>query len=150
MLSVLLLTLRKFSVQFRKGKTYLEERYGVIPFLSEKNFNPAGGFIIYLELVAKLHANQNSLHDYLFPNIVIKKGIEYLCDRPVAYNYFSKLLKVEASLAHLSCAALKLSLHSLRRGPVTKAVNAGTLDFNIQKLMRFSSLADHQFLLQNS
>ena len=31
-----------FSVQFRKGKAYLEARYGVIPFFSEKNFNPAG------------------------------------------------------------------------------------------------------------
>ena len=38
-----------------------------------------------------------------------------------------KTQKTEAFLAHLSCVKLKLKLdlHSLRRGPVTKAVNAG-------------------------
>ena len=63
-------------------------------------------------------------------------------------------------MAHLSCIDLKqkLGLHSLRRGPVTRAVNAGTADFNVQKLMRVSSIsmvdyysvADHQFLLKTS
>ena len=67
---------------------------------------------------------------------------------------------MEVSLAHLSCVELKekLGLHSLRRGPVTKAINAGTSDFRVQKMMRVSSLAmvdhysvaDHQFLLQTS
>ena len=55
---------------------------------------------------------------------MIKQGIEYLCDRPLAFDYFLKLLKTEVSLAQLSCAELKLGLHSLRRGPVTEAVNA--------------------------
>ena len=92
------------------------------------------------------------------PNILVKKGIEYLCDHPVAYNYSLKILKAEASLAYLSCAALKLGLHSLSSGPVTIAVNAGTLNFNVQKLMRVSSVeivdhysvADHQFLFTTS
>ena len=97
------------------------------------------------------HATQNSEQDFLFPNVVIKKGVVTLCDRPVAYNYFLKKLKMEASLAHLSCVELKekLGLHCLRRGPVTKA-------FRVQKMVRVSSLAmvdhysveDHQFLLQ--
>ena len=47
----------------------------------------------------------------------------------------------------------KLGLHSL-----TKAINAGTSDFRVQKMMRVSSfsmldhysVADHQFLLQTS
>ena len=66
----------------------------------------------------------------------------------------------KASLAHLSCVELKekLGLHSLRRGPVTKTVNAGTSDFRVQKMMRVSSLAMvdhysvalHQFLLKTS
>ena len=107
-----------------------------------------------------MHATQNTDQDFLFPNVVIKKGVVTLCDRPVAYNYFLKKLKMEASLAHLSCVELKekLGLHSLRRGPVTKAINAGTSDFRVQKMMRVSSLsmvdhysvADHQFLLQTS
>ena len=59
---------------------YKQSRFGVTPFFKEKDFNPAGVFIIYLERVAMLHANQNTLHDYLFPNIVIKQGFEYLCD----------------------------------------------------------------------
>ena len=87
-----------------------------------------------------MHAIQNSVHEYLFPNINIKQDIEYLCDRPVAYDYFLKLLKAEASLAYLSCVELKLKwgLHSLRRGPATKVLNAGTSDFKVQKLMRVS------------
>ena len=92
------------------------------------------------------------------PNVPVKKDLVVLCDRPVAYNYFLKLLKTKASLAHLSCVELKLKLHSLRRGPVTKAVNAGTSDFRVQKMMRVASLsmvdhysvADHKFLLQTS
>ena len=92
--------------------------------------------------------------------MVLKKGVVTLCDRPVAYNYFLKLLKTEASLAHLSCVNLKekLGLHSLRRGPVTKAVNAGTSDYRVQKMMHVSSLnmvdhysmTDHKFLFQTS
>ena len=83
-----------------------------------------------------------------------------MCDIPVAYNYFLKKLEMEASLAHLSCLDLKEKLghHSLRRGPVTKAINAGTSEFRVQKMMGLSSLsmvdpysvADHQFLLQTS
>ena len=52
----------------------------------------------------------------------------------------------------------KLGLHYLRRGPVTRAVNVSNADFNVQKLMRVSSIsmvdyysvADHQFLLKTS
>ena len=82
-----------------------------------------------------------------------------MCDTPVTYNAILKKLKMEASMAHLSCIDLKqkLGLHSLRRGPVTKTVNADTADFNVQKMMRVSSIsmvdyysvADHQFLLKD-
>ena len=149
-----------YSVQFFKGKTYLESRFGVIPFLPSNDFNPAGIFLHYLEVVASMHATQNSSRDYLFPNVTIKKLVITLSDTAVQYNPFLKKLKQETSLAHLSCAELKLKLglHSLRRGPVTKAVNACTADFNVQKLMTVSSLvmvdyysvADHQFLLATS
>ena len=77
-------------------------------------------------------------------------------DRPVAYNHFLKILKAETSLAHLYCAALKLGLHSLGWGPVTKAVTAGTSNFDIQKrvssvdMVDHYSVADHQFLLKTS
>ena len=109
-----------------------------------------------------MHAIQNSSQDYLFPNVTIKKNVVTLSDTPVQYNAFlkKKKLKIEASLVHLSCVELKLKLglHSLRRGPVTRAVNAGTADFNVQKLMRVSSMrmvdyysvADHQILLKTS
>ena len=79
---------------------------------------------------------------------------------PVKYDAFLRKLKSEASLAHLSCSELKLrlGLHSLRRGPVTEAVNAGTSDLHVQKLMRVDSLrmvnyyseADHKLLLAAS
>ena len=39
-----------FSVQFFKGKTYLESRFGVIPNIPSRDFNPAGVFIIILKL----------------------------------------------------------------------------------------------------
>ena len=49
-------------------------------------------------------------------------------------------MKAEALLAHFSYVALKSGLHSLRRGPVLKVVNAGTLNFTILKQIRFSSV----------
>ena len=109
----------------------------------------------YIEVVASMHATQNSSLDYLFPNVTVKKHVITLKDTPVIYDAF-----LEASLAHLSCSELKLKLglYSLRRGPVTKAVNAGTSDLHVQKMMRVSSLgmvdyysvADHQLLLATS
>ena len=131
-----------YSVQFYKGKTYLESRFGVIPNLPHKDFNPAGIFMQYIEVVASMHATHNSSLDYLFPNVTVKKHVITLKDTPVKYDAFLRKLKQEASLAHLSCSELKLKLglHSLRRGPVTKAVNAGTSDLHVQKLMRVTSL----------
>ena len=55
-----------FSVQFFKGKTYLESRFGVIPNIPSRDFNPAGVFIHYLETVALMHATQNTTRDFLF------------------------------------------------------------------------------------
>ena len=77
-----------FSILFYKGKTYQESRFGVIPFINSSDFNPAGIFVIYLEHVATLNAAQNSVKDFLFPNVTVKKDLVVLCDRPVAYNYF--------------------------------------------------------------
>ena len=113
----------------------------------------------YIEVVASMHATQNSSLDYLFPNVTVKDVVT-LKDTPVQYDSFLRKLKQEASLAHLSCSELKLKLglHSLRRGPNTKAVNAGTSDLHVQKLKRVTSLgmvdyysvADHQLLLATS
>ena len=149
-----------FSVHFLKGKKYCESRYGVIPNLPNRDFNPAGIFMIYREAVASLHAIQNTSHNFLFPNCTTKKHAVILKNVPVKYDAFLRKLKVEASLAHLSCSELKLrlGLHSLRRGPVTEAVNAGTSDLHVQKLMRVDSLgmvnyysvADHKLLLAAS
>lgn len=149
-----------FSVHFKKGKRYRESRFGVIPHLPDRDFNPAAIFMQYREVVASLHANNNSFHDYLFPNSTTKKHATVLKDEPVKYDAFLRKLKSEASLAHLSCAELqhRLGAHSLRRGPVTVAVNAGTSDLHVQKLMRVDSLgmvhyyseADHKLLLAAS
>ena len=107
-----------------------------------------------------MHATQNTDRDFFPPNVILKKGVVTLCDIPVAYNAFLTKLKMEVSMAHLSCVDLKqkLGLHSLRRGPVTKAVNAGTADFNVKKMMRVSSISmvdyysvvDIKFLLKTS
>ena len=114
----------------------------------------------YREVVASLHAIQNSSHDYLFPNSTTKKHATVLKDEPVKYDAFLQKLKSEASLAQFSCSELHLRLraHSLRRGPVTVAVNAGTSYLHVQKLMRVDSLgmvnyyseADHKLLLAAS
>ena len=149
-----------FSIHFKKGKKYCESRYGGIPNLPNRDFNPAGIFMIYREAVASLHAIQNTSHDYLFPNSTTKKHAVILKNFPVKYDAFLCKLKSEASLAHLSCSELqlRLGLHSLRRGPVTEAFNASTSDLHVQKLMRVESLgmvnyyseADHKLLLAAS
>ena len=36
-----------FSIQFKKGKTYKDSHFGVIPFLKEKDFNPAVVFLLF-------------------------------------------------------------------------------------------------------
>ena len=86
----LILVDQDFSVQFHKGKTYLESRFGVIPYIPTRDFNPAGVFVHYLETVALLHATQNTDRDFLFPNVTLKKGVVTLCDTPVASNAFLK------------------------------------------------------------
>ena len=96
------------------------------------------------------------LQDFMLKGI--PKIFEFPCEKPVTYDNILKTLKVEASLAHLPFASFKLGMHSLRRGPVTKAVNSGTVNLDIQKLMRVQSLsmvdhyseADHQFLFKTS
>ena len=45
----LILVDQDFSV---KGKKYLESRFGVIPYIPTRDFNPAGVFVHYLETVA--------------------------------------------------------------------------------------------------
>ena len=82
-----------FSIQFFKWKTYLQSHFGVIPYLPLRDFNPAGVFLHYLEVVASMHATQNSSQDYLFPNVTIKKNVVTLSDTPVHYNTFLKNLK---------------------------------------------------------
>ena len=72
-----------FSVQFFKGKTYLESRFGVIPNIPSRDFNPAGVFVHYIETVALLHATQNTNQDFIFANMTIKKGVLTLCETPV-------------------------------------------------------------------
>ena len=56
-----------------------------------------------------------------------------------------KMLRREASLAHLPFSNFKLGMHSFRRGPVTQSVNSGADPFIIKKLMRVQSLSmvDH-------
>ena len=86
------------------------------------------------------------------------KGKEFPQNAPCSYDNLLKTLKKEASLAHLPFSKFKLGLHSLRRGPVTKSINAGADQFMVKKLMRVKSLsmvdhyseADHQFLLKAS
>ena len=73
---------------FKKGKHYRESRFGVIPHLPDRDFNPAAIFMQYREVVASLHAIQNSSHDYLFPNSTTKKHATILKDSPVKYDAF--------------------------------------------------------------
>ena len=134
-----------FSVHFKKGKTYRESRFGVIPFVSGRDFNPSVIFTIYLEIVAKLHATGNNSNDFLFPNVRVLKGNLFTLNTPLTYNTMLKYLKREVSLAQLDFSSFKLGLHSLRRGPVTQSVNSGSDPFLVQKLMRVKSLSmvDH-------
>ena len=134
-----------FSVCFRKGKTYRESRFGVIPFIQGRDFNPSVIFTIYLEIVAKLHSEGNNSKDFLFPNVRVLKGRLFTLNTPLTYNTMLKYLKREVSLAQLDFSSFKVGLHSLRRGPVTQSVNSGSDPFLVQKLMRVKSLSmvDH-------
>ena len=125
-----------FSIEFLKGKTYREKRFGVIPSLPQKDFNPSHIFGIYLDRVALLHSEGNCTSDFLFPNIRLVKNKVFTLNSPVSYDNILKMLKREASLAHLPFSNFKLGLHSMRRGPVTQSVNSGTDPFIVKKLMR--------------
>ena len=147
-----------FSIQFEKGKSYRESRYGVIPSFPFKDFDPAHIFGIYLDRVALLHSEGNCSNDFLFPNIRAVRNKVFPLNTPVSYSNTLKTLKREASLAHLPFSSFKLGLHSLRRGPVTHSVNSGADPFIVKKLMRVKTLsmvdhyseADHQLLLKAS
>ena len=134
-----------FSVKFYKGKTYKERRLGVVPCVLEKDFNPAFIFGLYYDHVAMLQANSSCSSNYLFPNVRVLKNKTITLNTPISYDNMLKMLKREASLAHLPFSNFKLGMHSLRRGPVTVAVNSGANPLIVKKLMRVQSLSmvDH-------
>ena len=90
-----------FSIEFVKGKTYREKRFGVIPSLPQKDFNPSNIFGIYLDRVALLHSESNCASDFLFPNIRLVKGKVFTRNSPVSYDDILKMVKREAFLAHI-------------------------------------------------
>ena len=116
--------------------------------MPQKDFNPSHIFGIYLDRVALLHSEGSCTRVFLFPNIRLVKSKVFTLNSPVSYDNILKMLKREASLAHLSFSNFKLGLHSMRRGPVTQSVNSGTDPFIVKKLMRVKS--DHKLLLQAS
>ena len=111
----------------------------------QKDFNPSNIFSIYFDKVAFLQSQSNCASNFLFPNIRVVKGKIFTLNSPITYDNMLKMLKREASLAHLPFSNFKLGLHSFRRGPVTQSVNSGTDPFLVKKLMRVQSLSmvDH-------
>ena len=134
-----------FSVEFHKGKSYKERRLGVIPCITEKDFNPSYIFSLYYDIVAMLQSHSNCNTNYLFPNSRVLKDKTITLNTPISYSNMLKMLKREASMAHLPFSNFKLGMHSFWRGPVTQAVNSGTDALIIKKLMRVQTLGmvDH-------
>ena len=106
-----------FSVSFLKGKTYRELRYGVIPSIPSKDFDPANIFSIYLDKVALLHAEGNS-------NIYLKMAS--LSQNMVRHmRNTSERVTIEERIRVVNCFTKKLANSGYTRDQARRVVEAG-------------------------
>ena len=128
-------------VTFAKGKTYQmgEARKSVIPGGSQSKgmVSPISVIQAYLARLKNLGGNDGN---WLFPGLINRRGTVLSLNVPASYDAVARDFKVVVCEAGLVASnGGQFGLHSMRRGAVTEAVNAGADEHFVMKQMRVVS-----------
>ena len=125
-------------VTFRKGKTYQmgEARKSVMPGGSQGRgqVTPISVLKAYLARLKDLGSNEEN---WLFPGLINRRGTLVSLNEPASYEAVARdFKKVIGEAGLVASNGGQFGLHSMRRGAVTEAVNAGADEHFVMKQMR--------------
>ena len=128
-------------ITFSKGKTYQfgEARQSVMPGISTEAeaVTPVGVLKGYVDRLKLIEGNKSL---WLFPGLRMVKGELVSLNKPASYDAVAKDFKKVVKEAGLVASnGGEFGLHSMRRGAVTEAVNAGADEHSVMKQMRVVS-----------
>ena len=134
-------------VVFKKGKTYQmgNARKSVIPSLQEveARLDPVQVIKVYMNRLTKM--NGGNLSGWLFPALRVVQRREVVLDKAATYHCVRKQFLLYVQEAGIKDSeGGEFSLHSMRRGGVSAAANAGAADHLIMKQMRVGSVSTVQ------
>lgn len=125
-------------VTFCKGKTYQmgEARKSVMPGGSQGQgeVSPVSVLKAFLTRLELLEGNEGS---WLFPGLRSQRGTLLSLNEPASYEAVARdFKKVVGEAGLVASNGGEFGLHSMRRGAVTEAVNAGADEHFVMKQMR--------------
>lgn len=126
-------------VTFKKGKTYQfgEARVAVMVGRPEELLDPVRVVLSYMDRLDTVSGNTNQL---LFPAVASSAKGDRSLDRPATYKSVLKQFKELVVEAEVAIDTSTFGLHSMRRGGVTEAINAGASEHAVMKQMRVSTV----------
>ena len=130
-------------IDFLKGKQYQhgECRMSVMPAQDQLKIDPVQVVKTYTRRLKNMGAEDGS---HLFPCLAFKSGSLRIMSQPATYDCVRKQFKKAIEQSEVEGDTSRYSLHSLRRGAVTGAVNNGCDDHTVRKQMRVASVATVQ------
>ena len=126
-------------IQFEKGKTYQygESRTAVMAGQPDKVLNPVRVVLAYMKRLSKTPGNSGGL---LFPAVSVSAQGDRALNKAASYNAVLRQFKELVVEAGVATDPAAYGLHSMRRGGVTEAINAGASDHIVMKQMRVSNV----------
>ena len=126
------------TVKFEKGKNYQwgQARVSVVSTHPNGPVNPVEVIDVYMNKVKQL---KNNSKGFLFPALRSSPSQVSSLDKPASYNAVAAQFKLLLLEAKVTADPADFGLHSMRRGGVSAAVNAGVSEHAVQKQMRVAS-----------
>ena len=126
-------------VLYEKGKTYQmgEARLAVMAGRPDTALDPVKVVLAYIDRLSKTPGNKKGL---LFPALHSSAKGDRALDKPASYKAVLSQFKVAVVEAGVTTDPSTFGLHSMRRGGVTAAVNAGASDHAVSKQMRVAGV----------
>ena len=126
-------------IMFEKGKTYQmgEARLSVMAGRPDTAFDPVKVVLAYIDRLSKTPGNKKGL---LFPALHSSAKGDRALEKPATYKAVLRQFKEILVEAGVTADPSTFGLHSMRRGGVTAAVNAGASDHAVSKQMRVAGV----------
>ena len=126
-------------VTFKKGKTYQmgESRVAVMVGRPEEPLDPVRVVLGYMDRLDTVDGNTNQ---FMFPALASSAKGDRVLNRPATYKSVLRQFKELIVEAEVATDPATFGLHSMRRGGVTEAINAGASEHAVMKQMRVSSV----------